>query len=93
MKNEMDIDLTEQMAESVYYYNDEDRFYRDAVLQIKHKKPRVYIYNKKIMERIQKEFPDLQIVKRDFYWEVINNVTKTYIRKKGRPTKEQNNNS
>lgn len=90
---EKDIDLKEQYVESVYLYNDEERFYRDAIIQIKAKKPRIYIYNKKIMERIQSEFPNLKIVRRDFYWEVINDVTKTYIRKKGRPRKEQNNNS
>lgn len=93
MDIENDLDLQRQIAGTVYTWDEEDRFYRDAIIQIKNKKPRIYIYNRKIVEKIQEDFPDLKIIKREFYWEVINNVSKNYTRKKGRPTKKQNNNS
>ena len=79
MIRDNDIDLEKQEGGTVYTWDDEDRYYRDVILQLKENKMRIYIYNKKIVDRIENEFPDLIIKKRDFYWEVINNDSNFYI--------------
>ena len=79
MEIDNDLDLQRQVGGTVYSYDDEDRFYRDVTYQIKEGKSRIYIYNKSITERIQEEYPDLIIKKRDFYWEVFNCETKYHI--------------
>ena len=79
MERNNDIDLERQIGGTVYSYDDEDKFYRDVVIQIRAGKRVIYIYNRKIMERIQEEYPDITIKKRDFYWEVINDETKYHI--------------
>lgn len=76
MERDNDIDLQRQTGGTVYSYDDEDKFYRDVVIQIKEGKRVIYIYNRAIMERIQEEYPDITIKRREFYWEVINNETK-----------------
>lgn len=77
MENE--IDLQRQVGGTVYSYDDEDKFYRDVTYQIKEGKRRIYIYNKYIMERIKKEYPDLPIKEREFYWEVFNEKKKYHF--------------
>ena len=79
MERNNDLNLQKQVGETVYSWDDEDRFYRDVVNQIKIGKKRIYIYNRKIVERIQFEYHDITIKKRDFYWEVINDETKYHI--------------
>ena len=79
MERDNDLDLQRQTGGTVYSYDDEDKFYRDVTYQIKEGKPRIYIYNKKIVDRIQEEYPDLTIKKTDFYWEVFNYETKYHI--------------
>lgn len=73
------IDLEKETGGTVFAYNDEDKFYRDVIIQIKSGKSRIYIYNKKILDRVQKKYPNIPIKRRDFYWEVINNETKYSI--------------
>ena len=65
-----------EQEHTVFTYDDEDRFYRDIKNQIKERKRRMYIYNKKIYERIKEEYPHLRYEERDFYWEVINDETR-----------------
>lgn len=79
MERDNDIDLEKQIGGTVYSYDDEDKFYRDVLIQIKQGVHVIYIYNKNIVQKIKEEFPDLTIKKRDFYWEVINYETKYYF--------------
>ena len=66
--------------------NEEERHYRDVVLQIRQGIHKIYVYNKKIIDRIEKQFKNIEIKKKDFYWEVENN-NEPFPKKKGRPKK------
>jgi len=56
------------------FVNEEERCYSDIIKQIKRGERAIYIYNKIIVERLQKQFPDLTIEKVDFYWVVRNAI-------------------
>lgn len=55
-----------------YNWDTELTCLRDAISELK-RGHRVYIYNSKILEEVKKEFNNLEIKKRDFYWSVKNN--------------------
>lgn len=93
MEEKNDIDLERELGGTVYTWDEQDRFYRDVITLIKRGTPKIYIYNKNIYKKIQEEYPCLKIVRKEFYWEVINDDARYYSRKKGRPRKKQNNNT
>lgn len=66
--------------------DEEERHYNDVVLQIKQGVKKIYVYNKNIIDKVQEEFKNLEIIKKDFYWEITNN-NKPFPKKKGRPKK------
>lgn len=49
---------------------------------------KVYIYNPNILEAVKKEFNNLEIIKKDFYWTVKNNGE--ILTRRGRPKKKNN---
>lgn len=64
----------------------EDEFYKDAVVDLIHGEV-TYVYKRKILERLKKNFKDLEITKKEFYWKVR---SKTKIKlKRGRPKKDK----
>lgn len=67
--------------------NEEERHYRDVILQIKQGRKKIYVLNKKVIDKVQNIFENLEINKKDFYWEITNN-NKPFPKKKGRPKKE-----
>ena len=67
--------------------NEEERHYRDVVLQIKQGRKKIYVLNRKVIDKVQSMFENLEITKKDFYWEITNN-NKSFPKKKGRPKKE-----
>ena len=73
--------------EAVEQYDEEERHYRDVVLQIKHGIRKIYVYNKKIIDRVQSEFENIEIKKKEFYWEITNS-NNPFPKEKGRPKKE-----
>ena len=72
MEKELEVNIEEEVGGTVFSYDDEDKFFRDVVAQMKLGKSRIYIYNKKVLERVEKKYPGITIKRRDFYWEVIN---------------------
>lgn len=61
--------IRKRLGASTDDYDTEDRFYRDSVILLK-KNETVYIYNKKILNRLNSRFKDLKIEYEDFYWKV-----------------------
>lgn len=72
--------------EAVEQYDSEERYYRDVILQIKQGKRKIYVYNKEILNKIQEQFENIEVKKKDFYWEITNN-NEPFPKKKGRPRK------
>lgn len=64
--------------------DNEEAFYRDIVMQLmKEKNGTAYVYNKNIVDKLQKEMPNLEIKYKDFYWTVKRkNVNKKPLTKK-----------
>ena len=56
-----------------YQKNDELECYKQTIKEIK-KGKKSYVYNEKILELIKQEYPNIEIKKKDFYWEVKNDV-------------------
>jgi len=51
--------------------NEEEMMFQDVIQQmIKEKTTTAYVYNKNIVDRLQKEMPNLEIKHKDFYWTV-----------------------
>lgn len=49
----------------------EEAMLNDVISQMMKEKTTVaYVYNKNIIDKIDKDFPDLQTIKKEFYWEV-----------------------
>ena len=71
---------------AVEYYDSEERCYKDAVSDIKRGTRKIYVYNKNILNKIQKEFDNIEVKKKDFYWEIINN-NEPFPKKKDRHKK------
>ena len=72
--------------EAVEQYDSEERYYRDVILQIKQGKKIIYVYNKEILNKIQEQFENIDVKKKDFYWEITNN-NEPFPKKIGRPRK------
>ena len=52
-------------------YDEEEVVFKDVVQQmIKYKESTAYVYNKNIVDRLEKEMPNLEIKHKDFYWTV-----------------------
>lgn len=72
--------------------DNEESFFSDVILQLRQGIPKVYVYNKNIINNLICMFPDINIQKKDFYWEVINDeYTKTCAKQKSRNNKKQDN--
>lgn len=54
-----------------YEFNEEENAYRDVINQMMNSKTTTaYVYNKNIADRLKKEMSNLEVTKKDFYWEV-----------------------
>ena len=52
-------------------YDEEETVFKDVVQQMmKYKDSTAYVYNKNIVDRLEKEMPNLEIKRKDFYWTV-----------------------
>lgn len=60
------------MSSGVYHIDQEESYYSDILKQLNKGVKEIYVYNKNLIEKIEKQFPDLKIEKRDFYWIIIN---------------------
>lgn len=63
--------MEEEEKYGKYISDDEQNAYRDVVKQMMNEKTTTaYVYNKNIIEKLEKNIPNLQITKKEFYWEV-----------------------
>lgn len=52
-------------------YDEEEMMFRDVINQLtKEKTTTAYVYNKNIIEKLKESIPNLEIKKKDFYWEI-----------------------
>lgn len=65
--------------------NPEEKFLADAILDLKHGST-TYVYKQCILDKLIKQFNDLEIIKEEFYW-VVKCKSKQKL-KRGRPRKE-----
>lgn len=52
-------------------YDEEEMMFRDVINQLTTEKTSTaYVYNKNIIEKLKESIPNLEIKKKDFYWEI-----------------------
>lgn len=59
------------IGKRVEQYDAEEMMYRDVLKQlINEKRTTAYVYNENIINKLKENIPDLNIEKKDFYWEI-----------------------
>lgn len=61
------------MNEDGHYFDEEERCYRDALYEIR-KGHIAYVYSAKILNMIIDKMPNIKINRKEFYWEVSNDI-------------------
>ena len=56
-----------------YEKDPEKDCYRDAICELK-KGNTTYVYNKRVLNKILEKLPNVKVNKREFFWEVRNDI-------------------